>query len=191
MANSDNAFGLRPFKKMDGSAWTGAGNEYFITTSITTASYVGGLVKLAGDATADGVPTVDSEVSAGDVMVGVILGFDGTQDSATSRAADTERVVWVCDDPTVLFEVQEDGLVTPIAAASIGRNAALVNFTSGSTSTGRSAIEIDSDSVESTATLDVQIRRLSRRPDNTLGDANAKFLVQLNNHQFVDGTVGV
>jgi len=191
MANSDNAFGLRPFQKMDGSVWAGTGNEYIITTSVTTASYVGSLVKLAGGASSDGVPTVDSEVSAGYVMVGVIMGFDGTQDSPTYRLADTERVCWVCDDPSVLFEVQEDGLVTPIAAASIGRNAALASFTSGSTSTGRSAIEIDSDSVESTATLDVQIRRLSRRPDNTLGEANAKFLVQLNNHQFVDGATGV
>jgi len=191
MANSDNAFGLRPFQKMDGSVWAGTGNEYIITTSVTTASYVGSLVKLAGGASSDGVPTVDSEVSAGDVMAGVIMGFDGTQDSPTHRLADTERVCWVCDDPSVLFEVQEDGLVTPIPASAIGRNAALVGFTSGSTSTGRSAIEIDSDSVESTATLDVQIRRLSRRPDNTLGDANAKFLVQLNNHQFVDGATGV
>ena len=190
MANSDNAFGLRAAKKMDGSAWTGAANEYYITTSITTASYVGSLVKLAGGGTADGIPTVSSEVAAGDVVVGVIQGFDGTQDSNTYRAASEARTVWVCDDPTVLFEVQEDGVSTPIAAASIGLNAALASFTSGSTSSGMSAIEIDSDSVATTATLDVQIRRLVPRADNVIG-ANAKWLVQLNNHQFVDGTTGV
>lgn len=190
MANSDNAFGLRPVQKMDGSAWTGAANLYYIPSSDTTAAYVGGLVKLAGSADSDGVPSVTANVSAADVVVGVIVGFDGTQDSNTYRTASTERYVWVCDDPNVLFEVQEDGDTTPIAAASVGLNATLINLTSGSTSTGRSSIEIDSDTVATTTTLDVQIRRLINRPDNVIG-ANAKWLVQLNNHQFVDGTTGV
>ena len=191
MANSDNAFGLRPFMKEDGSCWSGAANTYYIPASDGTAAYVGGLVKLAGSADANGVPSVTANVSAGDVVAGVIVGFDAdTQADSVYRQASTERYVFVCDDPSVLFEVQEDSDASTLAADDVGNNADLVNFTSGSTSSGRSSIEIDSSSVNTTATLDVQIRRLSRRPDNVIGDY-AKWLVKLNNHQFVDGTTGI
>lgn len=60
----------------------------------------------------------------------------------------------------------------------------------GSNTTGFSATELDSSTAAVTATLDCQIMRLADREDNEIG-TNAKWLVKLNNHQFVDGTTGI
>ena len=197
MANTDTPKGLKPSRYQGGACYTGAANRYYMPASDATAAYLGGLVKLGGGADANGVPSVTGNVSAGDVVVGVIVGFDPDngagadgRDSTIYRAASTERYVLVADEPNLLFEVQEDGDTTPIAAASVGLNASLTGFTSGSTITGFSAIEIDSDTVNTTATLDVSIHRLAQSPDNEIGEF-ADWLVRLNNHQYVDGATGV
>lgn len=196
MANSDNARGLVPAKTLSGGAYTGQIRRYYIPASDATAAYVGGLAKLAGGADTRGIATVTGNVSAADVVVGVIVGFD--QYSGVSnpnlniryRPASTAMYVYVETDPNTLFEIQEDGDTTPIAAASVGLNATLLNLTAGNTSTGQSTMEIDSDSVAVTATLDVQIVEMVQREDNEIG-AFAKWLVKLNNHQYVDGTTGI
>lgn len=191
MANSDNPRGLTVARQGGATAQTGAVNKYYIPASDGTAAYIGGLVKLAGSADADGVPSVTANVSAADAVVGVITAFEFvTRDSTTYREASTERYALVADDPLQVFEVQEDSVGGALAATNVGQNANLTGFTSGQTSTGRSSIEIDSSTAATTATLDVQILRLVQRDDNEIG-TNAKWLVRLNNHQFVDGTTGV
>ena len=114
-----------------------------------------------------------------------------TQDGTTFREASTERYVFVADDPNLLFEVQEDSVGGALVAGDIGEVADLTGLTSGSTVTGRSAIEIDSNTSTGSGdgTEDVFISRLSQRPDNVFGD-NAKFLVRLNNHTYLDGNTG-
>lgn len=196
MANSDAAFGLMPVAYLSGAPYNGAFNTYYIPSTDATAVYVGGLVKLAGGADANGVPTVTGNVSASNAVVGVVVGFDQVTGVTTPnldityRPASTAMYVRVADDPNLVFEVQEDGDTTPIAAASVGLNATLTGFTSGSTVTGRSSIEIDSDTVAVTATLDVQVLRLAQRPDNVIG-AYAKWLVRLNDHQYINQTTGI
>lgn len=196
MANSDNAFGLKPVGYRSGAPYNGAANKYYIPATDATAVYVGGLVKLAGSADANGIPTVTGNVSAGNAVVGVVVGVDHVEGVTTPnleqkhRPASTAMYVYVADDHELVFEVQEDGDTTPIAAASVGLNASLTGFTSGSSVTGRSTIEIDSTTVATTATLDVQVLRLAQREDNAIGEF-AKWHVKLNNHQFVDGATGV
>lgn len=196
MANTDNAFGLKPVGYRSGAPYNGAARKYYIPSTDATVAYVGGLVKLAGSADANGIPTVTSNVSAADVVVGVIVGVDPVEGvssinlSNKHRPASTAMYVYVADDPELVFECQEDGATTPIAAASVGLNATLTGLTSGSTTTGLSSIEIDSNTVAVTATLDVQVLRLVQREDNAIGEF-AKWLVKLNNHQFVDGATGI
>jgi hypothetical protein len=98
----------------------------------------------------------------------------------------------VCDDPNVLFEVQEDSDGGALAATAAGGTATLTGFTSGSTATGLSAIEIDSSGLSETSDTDddVRIIQMVQRPDNEVG-ANAKWLVRLNVHQYVNAAVGV
>ena len=199
MANSDAASGLRPAMYQGGACYTGAANLYYIPATDTDAAvYIGGLVKLAGSADADGVPSVTGNITTGDAVVGVAVGFDPAEgagadgrDSTTYRANSTERYVWVADDPNVLFEVQEDSVGAALAATDVGSVADLGSLTSGSTVTGLSSIEIDSSTATASGdnTEDVLIVRLVNRPDNVIGD-NAKWLVRLNNHAFVDGNAG-
>ena len=191
MANTDNARGLSLARAQGSAGYTGGANKYYVPTSDGTAIYLGGVVKLAGSADADGVPSVTGNVTAGDVLVGVVVGVESdTRESTTYRAASTERYILVADDPNAVFEIQEDSTGGALAATSVGLNASLAAITSGSTTNGRSTMELDSSTAATTATLDLSILRLVPRADNEIG-TNAKWQVRLNNHQFADGATGV
>lgn len=191
MANADTPNGLKPVAYVSGAPYNGACNRYYVPATDTSAAiYIGGLVKLAGGADADGVPTVTGDVSTGNPVVGVVVGVEPvTADSLIYRANSTARYVLVADDPNLLFEVQEDGTT---AATVAGATAVLTGFTSGSTVTGLSAIEISTAGISETSDTDDDVRliRMVQRPDNATG-ANGRWLVRLNVHQFVNAAVGV
>lgn len=192
MANSDSPTGLRPVRDLSGAPYNGAVNKYYVPASDNTAIYIGGLVKPAGSADANGVMSATGNVATGDAVLGVVVSVAPvTRDSTIYRAASTERYVYVADDPSLMFEVQEDSVGGALAAADIGNTADLTGFTSGSTATGLSAIEVDSSTAAASGdgTEDVLIVGLSQREDNEIG-ANAKLVVRLNNHFFVDGVAG-
>lgn len=193
MANADTPRGLKPVRYLSGAPYNGATNKYFVPATDTNAAvYVGGLVKLAGSADADGVATVTGNVSTGDAVVGVVVSVvPETADSKIYRENSTGRYVNVADDPNLLFEVQEDSVGGALAATDVGSVADLIGFTSGSTTTGLSAIEIDSNTKTTSGdgTEDVLIWGLSNTPDNAIG-TNANWLVRLNNHAFVDANAG-
>lgn len=189
MANSDAATGLRPVQTLSGVPYNGQCERFYVPSSDSTAIYIGDLVKLAGSGDANGVPSV-TLASSTNVVLGVVVGVEAaTNESLIYRAASTERYLLVATDPQLLFEIQEDSTGGALAATHIGLNA---NFSGsgGSTVTGKSAIELDSSSAATTATLDFSIVRLAPRPDNEIG-TNAKWLVRLNNHQRVDGVTGI
>lgn len=194
MANGDNPNGLKPSRYVSGGPYNGAVNRYYIPASDTNAAvYIGGLVKLTGGADAAGVPAVTGNVATGNPVVGVVVAVEPHKDhSAIYRVNSTERYVLVCDDPDVLFEVQEDSVGGALAATAAGGTATLIGFTSGSSSTGLSAIELDSSGLSETSdpTDDVRIIQLVQRPDNEVG-TNARWLVRLNVHQYVNAAVGV
>jgi len=192
MANADAAFGLRPIRYASGAPYNGAVNKYYVPSSDSTAIYVGGLVKMAGSADADGVPSVTGNVATGDTVIGVVVSVDAdTADSTRYRAASTERYVYVADDPSLLFAVQEDSVGGALAATNVGNTADLTGFTSGSTVSALSSIEIDSSTAVAPGTdEDVQIIRLWNAPDNEIGN-NAIWEVRLLNHAFAGDTVGV
>ena len=88
----------------------------------------------------------------------------------------TEIVAYVYDDPDILFRIQGDG---SIAAADVGETADLVAGT-GSTTTGRSAYELDSSDIGTG--VGVKIYKLVNRPNNAYG-ANAEVEVLINEHE--------
>lgn len=192
MANSDNATGLTLARQQGSGAHGGNVNRYVALAATGTAIYVGGLVKPAGTADADGVMDVTGNVATGDAVLGVVVGIEPvTADSKIYREASTLRYVYVADDPNALFEVQEDSVGAAMAVTAVGNSADLASFTGGSTASGKSAIEIDSSTATAAGdgTQDVVIVGLVQRPDNAIGD-NAKWLVRLNNHFFVDAQAG-
>lgn len=195
MANADTPNGLTPVRYVSGAPYNGARNMYYVPSSDTAAAvYVGGLVKLTGGADANGIPVVTGNVSTGNAVVGVVVEVvPETDSSLTYRANSTSRYVMVADDPNLLFEVQEDADGGTLAATAAGGTATLTGFTSGSTVTGRSAIEIDSSGLSETSDTDddVMIVMAVQRPDNEVGSANSKWLVRLNVHARVNAGVGV
>jgi hypothetical protein len=192
MANTDTPMGLRPLRHLSGAPYNGAANRYYVPASDDTAIYVGGLVKAGGSSDADGVMSVTGNVSTGNAVIGVVVGVEPvTHESTNYRVASTERYVLVADDPSLLFECQDDSDGGALAAANVGNTADLTGFTSGSTASGRSSIEIDASTATASGdgTEDVLIVGLAKRPDNEIG-TNAVWEVRLNNHFFVDGVAG-
>lgn len=194
MANADTPFGLRPVRYLSGAPYNGAANKYYIpATDTDSAAYIGTVVKLTGTADADGIAVVTANVATTNPVVGVVVGVvPVTADSAIYRVNSTARYVWVADDPNLLFEVQEDSAGGALAATAVGATCQLVGFKSGSAVTGLSAIELDSSEISETTDADdyVRIIGLVQRPDNAIG-TNAKWLVRLNNHQYINAAVGV
>ena len=194
MANADTPFGLRPVGNLSCGPYQGRVRKYYIpATDTDAAAYIGSLVKLTGGADAFGIPAVTANVATSNPVVGVVVSVvSDTADSLIYRANSTARYVMVADDPNALFEVQEDSVGGALAATAAGATCQLTGFTSGSTTTGLSAIELDSSNVSETSDTDddVRIIGLVQRPDNAVG-ANAKWLVRLNLHQYVNAAVGV
>ena len=132
-------------------------------------------------------------MAATNPVVGVVVAVvPDTSNSTIYRANSTARYVMVADDPNLLFEVQEDSVGGALAATAAGGTCALIGFTSGSTTTGLSAVELDSSGLSETSDTDddVRIIGLVQRADNEVG-ANANWLVRLNVHQYVNAAVGV
>lgn len=200
MANVDSAFGLRPVRYLNGAPWNGQARRYLLPSSDGTATFIGDLVKLAGDAgaaslvvdgvPAKGLPTI-AQSAAADGGVGVIVGFEPIKTSLTTlhRAASTARIAYVVDDPNVIFEIQEVSGGTALTSAAVGLNANVVVGT-GSTTTGLSAMELDNGTEAATVSLDLKILGLAQREDNDYGE-HAKWLVLINNHAFRPGVTGV
>lgn len=197
MTNADTPRGLRPLRYLNGAPYNGKASMYYVPATDNTAIYVGGLVKPGGSSDADGVMSVTGNVSTGNPVVGVVVGVDPVlgagangRDATIYRAASTERYVYVADDPNILFSVQDDAAAT-LAATNVGMSADLTGFTSGSTTTGLSSIEISAATATASGdgTEDVVIIGLERRVDNTIGN-HADWVVRLNNHFYVDGSAG-
>lgn len=204
MANVDRPQGLVPVKSITGAPYQGQANMYLVDNGDATAVFIGDLVKLAGSSGAagetvngidvEGMPTV-VQSAAGDTHVGVVIGFLPNQDNLTQRhrAASTDRIALVVDDPNVVFEIQEVSGGTALTNAAVGLNANVVVGT-GSSTTGLSAMELNNGSEATTADLDLKIIGMSPRPDNTIGE-HCKWLVLINTHSYGGrselGTVGV
>ena len=201
MANSDAPKGLFPVQHLDGSAFTGKVTMYALLASATGAIFIGDPVKSAGTAGAAGVTIngIDVEgmatvaaAAAGDAIRGVVVGFLPNQSDLTQRyrPSSQARIALVADGSDVVFEVQEDSEGGALAVTNVGACVDFSNIASGSTTTGLSAVELDSSIVESTTTsAQFRILGLAKRPDNVVG-TNAKWLVMINEHE-LKGTTGV
>lgn len=187
MANVDAPFGLRPVRQLNGSPLSGATERCFIPATDSTAMFVGDAVKMAGSADADGVPTVN-RAAAGDLIAGVIVSFDADTDdlSLKHRVASTARYCNVVMAPDVIFEIKEDSAGGALAATDVGLNADIIYTVAGSTTSGRSGMELDSSDAE-TGTCQLRILRLASRPDNSIGD-DAVWEVIVNEHEFKQTT---
>lgn len=192
MANVDAPFGLRPARNVYGAPYTASVNTYSTAAGDATAIYIGDPVTLSGTSqTIDGVVYADVDQAAtGDVIVGVVVGvLPSDRDSLVYRAASTQRLLLVSDDPHALFEIQEVSGGTALTANDIGLNANFV-VAAGSTTTGLSGVELNNATEATTNTLDLKIVGFANRPDNAIGE-HAKWLVRINRHQYSNQVAGI
>ena len=193
--NAPNGFQIK--RKLDGSAWTGQLTSYAIASAYNTAIYSGDPVA----ALADG--TIGIGV-AGTFIRGIFYGCKYTDTSgnvvnsqywpaSTTVLTGTIPYALVCDDPNVVYSVQEtngSGVAgTPLALADRNLN---INFyiQAGNAATGQSKTTIDNSTEANTPTLNCRIIDLDPQPGNVVG-AFANWLVTINNSDFKYGTSGV
>lgn len=200
MTNPNAPSGLRPVRYKDGSPYNGAVNAYSVAAGYATALYVGDPVtRLATGANAAALngnpigtlPLVERAGSAdGSLVTGVIVGFEPDPDNLSRiyNPASTARVVYVCDDPSVLFEIQATAAVP---AADINLNANFSFAVAGSNATGRSGAQLDAASTGVGATKQLQIVRAVNRTDNDTTLTNPKVEVFINHHTQVNRVAGI
>ena len=188
MANVDKAFGLRPLGNLSG---TGSQKQYGyeIADNQAGAIFQGDLVTLK-----DGY-ILQFNPASHTAAVGVFNGcnyIDPTTGKPTwsnyypgsVNITKGKIIAEVLDDPNQMFLIQNDGTS---AATNYGLNADVVVGT-GSTTTGVSAMELDTSTIATTAALNVKIIGLWDVPNNAVG-ANAVVVVKINEHLY--GSAGV
>ena len=177
MANIDSPRGARPVKRLDGGSAV-VTNKYVVDASNGTAIFIGDFIKLENDGNV-------APAAAGGNILGVCVGVLDDYDNLTRRylPASTAGNILVCDDPWMIYEVQEDSVGGDLAHTNIGNNCDLVAG-SGSTTTGISAHEIDASDAK-TGIAQLRLLRISPRDDNAIG-TNADWHVVINEHAFND-----
>jgi hypothetical protein len=191
MANADTPFGLRPVRYLSGAPYNGAVNHYSTAAGDSAAIFIGDPVTLSGTSqTINGLVYADVDQAAtGNIIAGVVVGVLPTnRESTIYRAASTQRILLVADDPNLVFEIQEVSGGTALAANDIGLNADFVVGT-GNTANGMSGVELNNATEAATATLDLLITGFVNRADNEIGE-HAKWLVRIGRHQFANQVIG-
>lgn len=192
MANVDSPSGFSPVAHRNGAPYNGSFRVYSVAAGYGTQLMIGDAVILAGTAqTINGRVLSDVERCAtGGVPVGVIVGVQpDSQDSLRYRAASTLRLVYVADDPDLIFEIQEGSSGTALTANDAGLNVDFV-VASGNTTTGLSGTQINNATEATTNTLDLHLVGPVAREDNAIG-YSCKWLVTFNRHQFRNQVAGI
>ena len=189
MANVSEKFGLRPYRKLDGTPLVGAQNRYTIASGHTTAIFQGDMV----------IPLTSGNIDRhtagnGTAILGVFNGCfytDPTTQKPTYKnyypggVAASDITAFVVDDPDAVFLVDADSAFT---RAGLYTNYSVTN-TTGVTQTGLSKVQLDVSATGTASTFAVQAIDISQDPDNsdTTTD-NANILVRINNHFYRSGT---
>lgn len=204
MANLIGPRGFVPSRYRDGSAWDGQVNMYYIPAADTNQYNPGDAVKSAAGGDANGIPQVVKITNGTDTARGVIFGclvanpnlpsLVGTNLDLTVQNIPATKTkdyyVLVCDDPNVLYELQDDGLNPGTTVAAACNKNATYTVTNPTAPQQNSATVLNSGSIATTATLSLKLMGLVQKPNNAYG-ANATWIVMFNEHEFQGGTAGV
>ena len=163
---------------------------YNIPSGYAQDLFIGDPVILTGTGNEINIATAGT----GNPILGAILAlYDSNGDPLQYWASGTAGAgtVLVADDPYQYYVCQGDGDTSFLDADDAGGNINLVSG-AGSTVYFRSGWQLD-DSETGDATAGDQIRLVApvRRVDNTVAIANADWVCLINNHQRLQGIVGV
>ena len=191
MSNQLEKFGLRPYRKLDGTPLAGAQNRYTIAAGYATAIFQGDLVQptTAGNVERHTGNTSDAVVG---VFNGVFYNDPTTQKPTYSNyypgsitPTQGNITAFVVDDPDAVFLVDADEAFT---RADLFKNYS-VTTAGGVTQTGISSVQLDVSQSGTTATFAVQAIDITQDPENQdTTVSNANILVRINNHFYRSGT---
>jgi len=193
MSNVVEQFGLRPYRKLDGTPLVGAQNRYTVKPGYATAIYQGDLVI---PTSTGNIEKYDPSGGASNVVVGVFNGCfynDPTTQKPTYKnyypggvtPTEGDLTAYIIDDPDAVFLADADAV---FARANLFSNYGITN-TTGVTQTGISKAQLDVSVVGTANTFVVQAIDICQDPDNNdTTSANANILVRINNHFFRSGT---
>ena len=192
MANTNAKFGLRPIGKLGSNSNSTGTTEYDILTGTTGTIFSGDPVKMVSTG---GIAVA----AAGDLLLGVFQGCKYTDSAGDvifspfwpTLTASSDAVAFVVDDPNALFEVQS-AATGSVVQTVVGLNADIV-YTAGSTTTGRS--NVDLSGTMATGTAQCRIIGFSNDPENNaLGTGSlstyVNMIVKINEHTYAQA-VGV
>ena len=201
MPNINAPRGLVPSRYLDGSSWNGATNMYYIPSTDTSMYSPGDMVKSVALSDGNGVMGIQKAAGA-DAIRGVVVGFLQSPPYGVSLLAPTLDLTLqnipatktkayyalVVDDPTVIFEVMDDGL-NILTGTAVNKNASMT-VANPTAPAQNSATVLSTASVDVTAALSWRIMGLVQRDDNTFGQY-ARWLVRPNQHELRGNTAGV
>ena len=189
MANVSEKFGLRPYRKLDGTPLVGAQNRYTIASGLAGAIFQGEMVEplTSGNIQRHGPNTSDA-------VLGVFNGCFYT-DPTTKKPtfsnyypggiAASDITAFVIDDPDAVFLIDADEAFT---RADLFRNYSVTN-TTGVTTTGISKQQLDDSASGTATTFALQAIDICQDPENSdTSTSNANILVRINNHFYRSGT---
>lgn len=202
MANPIGPQGFKPSRYLNGAAWNGAANLYYIPQADTNQYNVGDAVKSAAGSDPNGLPQVAKITNGTDTARGVIIGCLRQTPNNPSLVginldltiqnipATKQQNYWVLvvDDPQVLFELQDDGL-NVLTGTAANKNASFT-VTNPTAPSQNSASVLNTASVATTQALNLRIFGLVQKPNNAFG-AYATWLVKFNQHELMGNTAGV
>lgn len=203
MANVSRISGLAPVSYLNGSPWNGQARTYYIVSSDTNAYAIGDPVDYSGSADGKGVAGVTLATAGNNSgvnrILGVIVGVLGSVYGSSAAgivnpntiivpATKTQNYyVEVADDPNIVFEAQEGGTGTALAATEVGLNCDLA---SGANNGYVSGWVIDNAQTSTSANFQLSLLGLSQVSNNAFG-AYAKWRVKINLHRRAAGVAGV
>ena len=192
MANVSEKFGLRPYRKLDGTPLVGAQNRYTIASGLAGAIFQGEMVEplTSGNIQRHGPNTSDA-------VLGVFNGCFYT-DPTTKKPtfsnyypggiAASDITAFVIDDPDAVFLIDADEAFT---RADLFRNYSVTN-TTGVTTTGLSKQQLDVSASGTATTFALQAIDICQDPENSdTSTSNANILVRINNHFYRQGGTGL
>jgi hypothetical protein len=192
MANKDAAFGLRPARMMNGSAFMGQQNRYRIANNASGAIFQGDLVETLTAGTI-GVKAAGETDAALGVFNGCrytdpVSGKETFSNYYPGSIAADDIEAFVIDAPDVVYEIQADAA---FPVADLFGNFDIVVGT-GDTNSGMSRTEIGVSTGAATATLPLKAIDISQDPENSdVASANTNVMVVINNHLLSAGTAGL
>jgi hypothetical protein len=189
-------YGLRPVNLIGGQVFAGSTRLLSIASGYNTNIFYGDVVAINSSGVITKVTTVVTNASpfpAG--VIGVFLGCTYTNPTLKYKlnsqywpagTAASDAQAYICDDPDAVFQAQANGSV---AQTALGNNIAVVQ-TAGSTTTGDSAIALDSTTINTTSTIAFRIVDFVNGPFSSVGDAYTDCLVKFNFgiHSYYNGT---